>query len=128
MDDKLNFANPAALSALVNGNITNAIVASTPGGIEAQEKAGQLALVASTDMPKELDRAAFEALGFTFGEPVDELFVTATLPPGWKRQATDHSMWSKIVDEQGRERVAIFYKAAFYDRRAHARITPLPTA
>lgn len=114
--------NPAALSALGRGDLKNARIAATPGGIEAQEKAGQEALVASTDMPKELhpSRAAFEQVGFKFGDDVDDLFVKATLPPGWKRAATDHSMHSDIMDDQGRKRVGVFYKAAFYDRRADA--------
>jgi hypothetical protein len=33
-------------------------------------------------------------------------------------------MHSDILDEQGRVRVAVFYKAAFYDRRANARLVP----
>lgn len=114
--------NPAAIAALARGDLKNARVAATPGGIEAQEKAGQQALVASTDMPKDMspDRAAFEKLGFTFGEPVDDLFIKATLPAGWARSATSHSMHSDILDEKGRRRVAVFYKAAFYDRSASA--------
>jgi hypothetical protein len=32
-------------------------------------------------------------------------------------------MWSYILDDKGRERCAIFYKAAFYDRRAHLSIS-----
>ena len=114
--------NPAALAALAKGDLKNARVAATPGGIEAQEKAGQQALVASTDMPKDMspDRAAFEALGFTFGEPVDDLFLKATLPAGWTKAATSHSMHSDIMDEKGRRRVSVFYKAAFYDRSASA--------
>lgn len=116
--------NPAALKAAASGDFANAIVASTPGGIEAQEKRGQQALVASTNMPKELHpgREAFEALGFTFGQDVDDIFVSATLPAGWTRAATGHSMHSDILDERGRKRVGVFYKAAFYDRRAHAHL------
>jgi predicted secreted protein len=30
-------------------------------------------------------------------------------------------MWSYIVDDEGTQRVAIFYKAAFYDRDAFMR-------
>lgn len=118
------FRKPAAAAALVAGDIANAIIAATPGGIEAQEKAGQTALVNSTNMPIEMspDRAAFEKVGFVFGDAVDELFCEATLPAGWTRAATDHSMHSTILDEQGRERVSIFYKAAFYDRRADAQL------
>jgi len=102
--------NPAARAALV------------PGGIAAQERAGQRVLVASTDMPKELrpSREAFETLGFTFGEDVDRFFVSATLPAGWTRSATSHAMHSDILDEQGRQRAGVFYKANPYDRRADA--------
>lgn len=114
----------AALGALAKGDVENFAAAATPGGIEAQEKAGQKALVASADMPKIMrpSREAFEKSGFTFGEDVDELFVDATLPAGWKREASDHAMHSYILDEQGRKRVGVFYKAAFYDRRADARL------
>lgn len=112
--------NPAALAAAAKGDLHNAITAATPGGIEAQEKAGQALLVASTDMPKEMrpSREAFEKVGFQFGAEVDDIFLSAKLPADWTRKATEHSMHSTIVDEQGRERVSIFYKAAFYDRRA----------
>ncbi len=120
-----NFRNPAALAALADGDIENAMVAATPGGIEAQEAAGQQALVASENMPKEMrpDRAAYEKLGFVFGDDVDDIFVSATLPKGWKKQATEHSMHSDILDEKGRKRAGIFYKAAFYDRSASCNLS-----
>jgi hypothetical protein len=116
--------NPAAISALAKGDLENFLVASTPSGIEAQEKRGQEALGASTNMPKKMspNREALEALGFEFGDDVDDLFVSAKLPEGWTRTATEHSMHSDILDEQGRRRVGIFYKAAFYDRRADAHL------
>jgi hypothetical protein len=47
------------------------------------------------------------------------MFRPATLPEGWRREGSDHAMWSHIVDDQGRKRASIFYKAAFYDRGAH---------
>jgi hypothetical protein len=117
--------NPAASSALARGDLENFVVAATPGGIEAQEKRGQMALVNSTDIPKQMSpsREAFEKIGFVFGKDVDELFVSAKLPPGWTRATTGHSMHSDILDEQGRKRVSVFYKAAFYDRRADAYLT-----
>ncbi|MGR6922657.1 hypothetical protein ACU635_51100 [[Actinomadura] parvosata] len=90
--------------------------------IEAAEARGQRELVNSEVIPaKGSDDLA--TLGFTLGEPIegDPLFRKATLPEGWTRQASDHSMWSHIVDELGRRRVAMFYKAAFYDRRASCR-------
>jgi hypothetical protein len=113
--------NLAALSAAMRGDIANALVASTPGGIERQEAAGQRALVESAMLPKEMRGATREqltALGFKFGGDVDDLFVQCDLPAGWSKRGTDHSMHSDLLDEQGRRRAGIFYKAAFYDRRA----------
>ena len=65
-------------------------------------------------------QAEFEALGFTFGDPDegDPMFRPATFPEGWQRKDYDDAMWSYLVDEYGRDRVSIFYKAAFYDRDA----------
>lgn len=90
--------------------------------ILGQERAGQHQLVNSELLPTDHgDDAPWLALGFTFGDPVpgDPLFVHATLPEGWEKQATDHAMGSVIVDTLGRERVSIFYKAAWYDRSAN---------
>ena len=104
--------------------VTGLPTGSPSGFIEAQEKAGQSQLVHSDRLPTEVlhgTDAEFEALGFTFGEPdaSDPLFRPATLPDGWSKQASDHDMWSYIVDPLGRRRVGVFYKAAFYDRKAH---------
>lgn len=113
--------NPAAFAAASRGDFANALIASTPGGIERQEAAGQRTLVESAMLPKEINgctRAHLELLGFKFGADVDELFVTCELPPGWQKRGTDHSMHSDLLDGQGRKRAGIFYKAAFYDRRA----------
>lgn len=91
-----------------------------------QEKSGKQQLLNSDRLPSEMDegRAAFEAVGFTFGapDPADPLFLPATLPTSWTRQAGDHDMWSYVIDEQGRRRVAVFYKAVFYDRTAFMRL------
>jgi hypothetical protein len=95
---------------------------STGDAIMAQEKRGQGDFVNSELLPRELRKCTpqdLEAAGIRLGETVDELFQRAMLPNGWKKVATDHSMWSKLVDDKGRERAAIFYKAAFYDRKAH---------
>jgi hypothetical protein len=97
--------------------------------IKAQEKRGQQALVHSELLPTELqdDQAAFEALGFVFGdvEADDPLFRRVSLPEGWSREASDHAMWSYIVDGLGRRRVGVFYKAAYYDRKADASVLGL---
>ena len=104
--------------------LMEALTGGQDGMIERQEVRGQASFVLSTQLPIEgSDDPAFEAMGIKFGDPTDTLFREAELPDGWKKQATDHSMWSIIVDENGVERAAIFYKAAFYDRRAHIRPT-----
>lgn len=92
------------------------------GYIEGMEAAGQRQFVGSEQLPTRSPIAELEALGFVFGpvDPRDDLFRPCTLPDGWVKRGTDHSMWSEIVDDKGRRRVSIFYKAAFYDRSAHA--------
>ena len=96
--------------------------------IERQEREGQRQLVNSDRLPSDCgDHAPWLALGFTFGEPdpSDPLFMAATLPPRWSRKGSDHAMWSHLVDELGRNRAGIFYKAAFYDRKAHMHLVSL---
>lgn len=120
----IQFNNPAAIGALARGDLANALIAATPGGIEAQEAQGQRELVYAerTKLPQECsacERADFEAMGIIFHENADDLFIYVTLPDGWKLEPTAHTMWSYLVDNQGRKRVSIFYKAAFYDRKAY---------
>ena len=102
-----------------------------PREIEAQEARGQDQLVNSHDLPVQCgpNREALEAAGVTFGEPKkgDPLFCRAELPAGWSKQATDHSMWSNLVDETGTVRAIIFYNAAFYDRDAFMNVCEPPT-
>ena len=105
----------------MNDDLESAIVALTPGGIEAQERAGQVGFVASDTLPIECvnaTREQLESLGIQFGEPTDDLFVNVCLPEGWTKARTEHSMHSDLLDEQGRRRAGIFYKATFYDRHA----------
>lgn len=97
----------------------------TGRAIENSEERGQRELVASDVLPARIQgQELFERLGFRFGELVDgdPLFRHAFLPAGWKRAPTDHPMWSEIQDGHGRPRVMVFYKAAFYDRNAHAHL------
>lgn len=117
-------ATPAALHALATGDVGNFVAASRPGGIEAQEAAGQAALVNNSMLPREMlygcTREKLAQMGITLGARHGSgLFVEAQLPEGWKKQATSHSMWSDLLDEKGRRRASIFYKAAFYDQSAH---------
>ena len=94
----------------------------TGAAIMRQEARGQETFVQQETLPieglKEF-QAPLETLGFKFGEPVDDLFISVEFPEGWTKQATSHSMWSYLIDPQGRERGSLFYKAAFYDRGAH---------
>lgn len=96
------------------------------GYIEGMEAAGQRQLVASQDIPvRGASDTELEALGFELSAPHgrDPLFRPAKLPPGWKREGSDHSMWSYIVDQHGRRRIAVLYKAAYYDRDAFLSVT-----
>lgn len=104
---------PVFVEALATGDSGQAIM--------NQEARGQAALVNSDTLPKDGVEALVPA-GVIVGEEVDDLFVRVTLPAGWKKEPTDHSMWSKLVDDKGRERAAIFYKAAFYDRKARVSV------
>lgn len=91
--------------------------------ITDMEAAGQRQVANSTLLPtKGSDDLA--ALGFTLREiqDGDPLFREVTLPDGWRKEASDHDMWSHVVDPLGRKRVAVFYKAAFYDRKAFCRV------
>lgn len=94
--------------------------------ITDMEANGQRQLVSSESLPSRTQDGDqdYLAAGFTFGEPDgrDSLFRPATLPEGWRKVGSDHSMWSYIQDHLGRRRVAIFYKAAWYDRDAFMRM------
>jgi hypothetical protein len=95
------------------------------GTIERAEARGQADLVKSADFPRKMMGVCKEQVaagtGIVFGENVNDLFVSVTLPDGWKLVATDHNMWSDLVDNKGRKRASVFYKAAVYDRDAFAR-------
>lgn len=112
--------SPAALKALASGDTANFIAASTPGGIERQEKEGQIEQSFQDTLPIDnRHRKEFEKLGFVFGEKADDLFENVRFPAGWRKSVTEHSMWTDLLDDRGHKRAAIFYKAAFYDRAAH---------
>jgi len=88
------------------------------------EARGQAEMVKSESLPVQTNfctDADLEAMGIELGQPFEEdpIFRPAVLPDGWVRKATDHSMWSEVLDARGRKRLSIFYKAAFYDRSAH---------
>jgi len=94
--------------------------------IENTEKRGQGEFVGSDTLPTNFNhckngKEIMESWGgVKFGSVIenDPMFQYVELPDGWKKVSTDHSMWSKLLDDKGRERASIFYKAAFYDREA----------
>jgi hypothetical protein len=103
-------------------NACEMLLFGSDAAIKRQERLGAQEAVESTTLPTPdaETRTQYEALGFVFGEtaPGDDLFCNVTMPAGWKKQRTDHSMHNDIVDAQGRRRGSFFYKAAFYDRKA----------
>jgi hypothetical protein len=119
-------------------HLAEAMTAGTTDGlIEASESRGQREMVdgsnifGKTRLPAEGTSSQYRSRenfdwsrwGITIGSPVerDEIWVEAILPEGWKLVASDHAMWSHLHDDKGRERAAIFYKAAFYDRSCNIR-------
>jgi len=102
--------------------LARAMVFGSSGAVEAQEAQGQRELVESEALPTDLNRneETVRSWGVKF-LGVDEhnpLFQHVELPAGWTKRATDHAMWTDLLDAKGRKRASIFYKAAFYDQRA----------
>lgn len=100
----------------------------TSKAIENQEARGQKELVNSEILPTEItdeDKACLQTHGVIFADKVedDPIFTYVTLPDGWAKKSTDHSMWSYLLDANGRVRAEIFYKAAYYDRSTFMRAT-----
>lgn len=126
--DALNLREPLDTTAATMENplgfLAVAAVCGASEAIEAQESQGQSSFVGSDTLPTKLsteDKLILELNGFIFfGKvPGDDIFQYITMPGGWKKARTDHSMWSDLLDDKGRKRGSIFYKAAFYDRDAH---------
>lgn len=103
------------------------LLGGNPNAIERQEAEGQNELVNSSQLPvssntigveakEQYEKMGIKVIGISEG---DEIFYDVILPTGWKKEATDHSMWNKLLDHKGRERAMFFYKAAFYDRSSH---------
>jgi hypothetical protein len=106
----------AMVLSLLSGDQEQAIL--------GQERQGQAELVGSTVLPTDIQgdgRRALEVAGVVFGKRVagDPMFTEATLPEGWRKVATSHDMWSDLLDDLGRVRARIFYKASWHDRSSH---------
>jgi hypothetical protein len=74
--------------------------------------------------PGQLRRYA-DAVHAHLGDDPSDAYPPAPWVRG-KKVYSDHDMWSYIEDERGIKRVAIFYKAAFYDRSAYMHLQSLP--
>ena len=94
--------------------------------IEAIEAVAVEQLIGSTELPRHMtpSRDDFEALGFRFGATTDELFTSATFPPGWRYVPTENTRSANIVDDASRPRVRVIYKAAPHDTFAEALLLP----
>ena len=92
------------------------------GGIERQEKIGQGQVAASDQIPTScnITDEQLEGLGFTVlpAKGKKALFRDCKFPEGWTKKRTDHHMYTDVLDEKGRKRASIMYKAAFYDEDA----------
>lgn len=119
--------NTAKQSPLTH--LMDALLLGNTPAIELSEKRGQQELTQSQLLPAQCTdetREALAAWGVVRGEPLpdDPLFCPATLPEGWTVEAAEHPMWSWLLDDKGRTRAKIFYKAAFYDRSAYIHWQP----
>src|SRR5258708_4867832 len=95
-----------------------------PTAIENQEAEGQKLLCQSSQLPVDVrGRDALEtykSLGIKVIRPSkgDKLFYDVILPSGFKIEPTEHAMHSDLINAEGKKVGSIFYKAAFYDRKA----------
>jgi len=100
----------------------------TGQAIENQERNGQADAINSSKLPIDgtLDKqTTWEALGFVFQDVDDELFVNVIMPTGWRfvKHPEGDARHSLLLDDQGRTRAGMFYKAAFYDTKANIYLT-----
>jgi len=109
--------------------LAEAMGSGVSAAILRSEAQGQRDLVNSSQLPKKLQDPIemFEKIGIVFVTRPEaasdrDLFVDVVLPTGWKLKATGHSMWSELLDDKGRVRASMFYKAAHYDRDAFIRL------
>lgn len=97
-----------------------------PNTIYRQEAQGQKELVGYLQLPRKINgkgdtKIIFKKLGIKIlntDDTSDDLFWNVRLPVAWKIEATEHDMWNKLLDDKGRTRMSIFYKASFHDRKA----------
>jgi len=106
----------ASFVAALKGDRVHASM--TSDDIVVSEAAGQKTMIDSTQVPKDGDWDLLKIWGVVITGDADELFYNAQLPEGWELRSTGHALWTDLIDNCGRKRAGLFYKAAFYDRRA----------
>lgn len=94
---------------------------------QAQKEGSRAYLLHMDSLPASMDRpcrAYLASRGVVFSNRIlgDPYFRTVEFPRGWTKVLTSHPMWSKVLDENRKEVVAIFYKAIHYDRKALTRL------
>lgn len=102
------------------------LMLNTPENIERNEKQGQHQFVSSDRLPVKFESGSkkdLEKLGVKFLQvsPGDDLFYDVRLPEGWKKVASDHHLYSFLVNEKGQKLFEIRYKHSCYDRHASIR-------
>lgn len=94
--------------------------------VDETERAGQGQMTRADRLPRAiagLTREQLQGLGFVFGPQLDDLFDKVIFPPGWSVTRAESALYSRVLDEKGRERGTIMYKAVFYNRDAYVTFT-----
>jgi hypothetical protein len=81
------------------------------GVVERQEARGQASFCKSEDIPVEYSPGSgfndetLIKMGIELGEPYedDPIFRLCKLPEGWSKRGSNHSMWSCLLDDKGRQ-------------------------
>jgi hypothetical protein len=107
------------LRAMATGSSSDAIYQQEAAGQESFAQSETLPTDMSEDARNALEKSGVKFLGIIEDDPI---FQYVELPEGWQKKPTSHSMYTDLVDANGKKRASIFYKAAFYDRSARLNI------
>lgn len=59
----------------------------------------------------EYTKECYDRLGITVLSESGNAMYSVQLPDGWTIESTDHPMWNNLLDDKGRNRAKVFYKA-----------------
>ena len=92
---------------------------SASDGVLAAEAAGAQSFVQSEVLPKQGVQEGVDAGLVEVTGDADDLFCNVKLPEGWEKKSEARDpRHIALYDANGHVRASIFYKAAFYDRKA----------